>query len=365
MSVKFGIFSLSQIPDQSRRAEAIQEELEEFVLAEQLGYDTAWVAEHLFSTYGVVASTQVIAAAIAALTSRIRIGTAVSIIPFNHPLRTASDFGLIDIQSNGRLNFGVGRAYQPHEFTGLGLEMAESRQMFDEGMEMILAAWTQEKVDHHGKYWSTSGPVEVLPKPAQKPHPPVYMATISPASFQTAADKGWGLQLAAPFTYRTYREEWMDKLAEHLADYEAACVAKGRDPKAAERAILVPFFCAETEDLAVERYARHVEWFYSKVSGHERPVGAAADKLVPGYELQFTEGKKTKEAGLLAFEHLHRHSAAIASDPAGCISKLQFMREKFGITEFILWFNIGGIDTELARESMRLTMDKVIPHISA
>lgn len=362
--MKFGIFSLSQIPDQGRRVKAIQEELEEFQLAEELGYDTAWVAEHLFSTYGVVASTQVIAAAVAAVTTNIRVGTAVSVIPFNHPLRTASDFGLIDVLSDGRLNFGVGRAYQPHEFTALGLDMGRSREMFDEGMDMILGAWTGEKVDHHGKFWSTSGPVEVLPKPVQQPHPPIYMATISPASFDAAAERGWHLQLATPFAYRTYREEWKEKLAEHLDHYEEACVRLGRDPKAAERAILVPFFCAETEELAIERYAKHVEWFYTKVSGHERPVGPDADKIIPGYELQFTEGKKTKEAGLLAFEHLHRNGAAIASDPAGCVTKLRELQEQLGITEFILWFNIGGIDSEMARESMRLTMEQVVPHFA-
>ena len=95
--MKWAVFSLSQMPDQSRRVEAFDEDLDYFVKAEELGYDTVWLAEHLFSTYGVVTSTQVYAAAVAQRTKRIRIGTAVVAIPFNHPLRTASDFALIDI----------------------------------------------------------------------------------------------------------------------------------------------------------------------------------------------------------------------------------------------------------------------------
>ena len=127
--MRWGIFSLSQMPDQSQRVEAFDRDLAQFELAEQLGYDSVWIAEHLFSTYGVVTSTQVLAAAVAQRTSKIRIGTAVVVVPFNHPLRTASDFALIDVLSHGRLDFGIGRAYQPHEFTGLGLPMDQSPSM--------------------------------------------------------------------------------------------------------------------------------------------------------------------------------------------------------------------------------------------
>jgi Luciferase-like monooxygenase len=90
-AMKWGIFSLSQIPDQSRRVAAFEADLRQFELAEELGYDKVWIAEHLFSTYGVVTSTQVYAAAIAQRTKRLRIGMAVVAIPFNHPLRTASE----------------------------------------------------------------------------------------------------------------------------------------------------------------------------------------------------------------------------------------------------------------------------------
>jgi len=129
---QFGIFSLSQVPDLSRVVESFDEDLDFFELAEELGYDKVWIAEHLFSTYGLVTSTQVYAAAIAQRTKRIRIGMAVCAVPFNHPLRTASDFALVDVLSHGRLDFGVGRAYQPHEFIGLGVPMDRSREMLAE-----------------------------------------------------------------------------------------------------------------------------------------------------------------------------------------------------------------------------------------
>src|SRR5581483_2901671 len=357
---KWGVFSLSQFPDQSRRVAAFEADLRQFELAEALGYDKVWIAEHLFSTYGVVTSTQVYAAAIAQRTKRVRIGMAVVVIPFNHPLRTASDFALVDVLSHGRLDFGAGRAYQPHEFNGLGLPMEHSRAMFNEGLEIIVKAWTQEKVAHRGDFWTIEEPVEVLPKPVQQPHPPIYQATISPESFEQAARGGWHLQFATPFTYRTYRERWLDELEAQCKRYEALCVEHGLDPKAAERMMLVPFFVHEDAAQARAIYQPHVEWFYNKVTANQL-AGAAAP--VKGYELTMTEGKRTREMGYLAFDKLDQYSALIADDPAGCIAKLRELKRRFGITEFVLWFSIGGIDPAHAERAMRLTKETVIPYV--
>lgn len=203
--MKWGTFSLSQIPDLSKVPETFETDFEQFQLAEEIGFDTIWIAEHLFSTYGVVTSTQVLAAAIARATKTIRIGMSVVVLPFNHPLRTASDFALVDILSKGRLLFGAGRAYQPHEFVGLGIPMEKSREMYEEALDVILRAWTNDTITHDGEFWKIPQPTQVLPKPVQQPHPPVYQACISPDSFKTAARRGFGLQLASPFTYRTYR----------------------------------------------------------------------------------------------------------------------------------------------------------------
>jgi Luciferase-like monooxygenase len=136
--MKWGIFLLSQFPDQERRVVSFQEELEQCVLAEQLGFTSVWIAEHLFSSYCAVSSAQVFAAAVSVLTKRIRIGTAVVVMPFNHPLRTAADFALVDALSNGRLCLGVGRGYNPAEFAGLGLPIDKSRAMFSEGMDQLV-----------------------------------------------------------------------------------------------------------------------------------------------------------------------------------------------------------------------------------
>ena len=362
--MKWGVFSLSQIPDLERVTEAFDEDMAYFQRAEELGYDTIWLAEHLFSNYGLVTSTQVLAAAVARSTTTIGIGTAVVVIPFNHPLRTASDFALVDVLSHGRLKFGAGRAYQPHEFVGLDLPMAASRQMYGEGLDLVIEAWTNETVAHDGEYWQVREPVQVLPKPVQKPHPPVYQACISPDSFLTAARKGFNLQLASPFSYRTYREDWIDKLAESLEEHEAERERCGFDPKGGERMMLLPFYVDEDGDAARELFGKHVEWFYAKVTNNQQK-GAGPDKVVEGYELTMRESRKTLAGGYLNFDKLYKHGAAIADDPETCAEKLIALQQRLGITEFVLWPNIGGMPAAQAQAAMELAIREVAPRVNA
>jgi len=204
--------------------------------------------------------------------------------------------------------------------------------------------------------------IELLPKPVQQPHPPVYQATISPESFKTAARDGWNLQLASPFTYRTYREAWMDELERHLKAYEDDCAAQGRERKAAERMILLPFFVHESGDKAREIFGQYVEWFYNKVASNQLST-ASGNQVVKGYELTMSEGRKTREMGYLSFDNLIKYGAAIAGNPQECVAKLQEMKARFGITEFVLWSSIGGMPGELCEQSMRLAAAKVMPHL--
>ena len=361
--MKWGTFSLSQIPDLSRVPENFETDFEQFQLAEELGFDTIWIAEHLFSSYGVVTSCQVLAAAIANATKRIKIGMAVVVMPFNHPLRTASDFALVDILSEGRLLFGAGRAYQPHEFVGLGIPMEDSRGMYEEAMDIMLKAWGDEPITHDGEFWTIPQPTDVLPKPVQKPHPPLYQACISPDSFKTAAQKGLGLQLASPFSYRTYREEWVDKIEESIGVYEAECEKAGHDPKGAERMMLLPFFVHESQDEAKRIAQERMEWFYAKVTANQKSVGGQPD-LIKGYELTMAESKKTLEGGYLNFDKLYENGAATADDPATCAEKLNELRERLGITEFVLWTNIGGMPAAESKAAMKLIMNEVAPRVN-
>ena len=124
--------------------------------------------------------------------------------------------------------------------------------------------------------------------------------------------------------------------------------------------MLVPFFVHEDAAQAPAIFKPHVEWFYDKVSPNQL---AGAPAPVKGYELTMAEGKRTREMGYLSFDRLDQFGAIVADSPDGCIAKLREMKRRFGITEFVLWSSIGGIDPALAERSMRLAMERVIPQV--
>ncbi|MBA3347195.1 MAG: LLM class flavin-dependent oxidoreductase, partial [Actinobacteria bacterium] len=189
--MKFGVFFVSETPDDDYKR-AYDETLEQIEYAEHLGFDTVWLAEHHGSTYGSMPSGAVMAAAVAQRTTFIRIGLAVNILPFNNPVRMAEDYAMVDVLSNGRLDYGVGRGYQPDEFAmlGLGDRQETSREIFQESLEVITGLWTHEQFSYSGKYY-TLDHAELHPRPIQKPHPPVYVAAISPETFGLIAEKGY------------------------------------------------------------------------------------------------------------------------------------------------------------------------------
>lgn len=169
--------------------EAIQQELERVRWAEELGFDGVWLREHHFTDYGFLPNTMVMAAHIAAMTRRIRIGSGIVTLPLHHPVRAVEDAALVDVLSRGRLDYGIGRGYQSVEFQGLGVPIDESRERCDEAIDLIIKLWTQSRVTHHGVHYHVED-MKLQPKPVQQPHPPVYYAAISRDSVVHYAEMG-------------------------------------------------------------------------------------------------------------------------------------------------------------------------------
>ena len=150
--------------------------------AEELGYDSIWFAEHHFSNYGYIPNPLLMATRIAAETSKIRVGTAVLVLPFWDPLRVAEDIALTDQLTNGRLEVGVARGYQPFEFRRFGLTMDDARDRTNEALAIISKALTGETFEFQGKYHQIPE-TTLYPKPRQQPHPPIWLAAATPESF--------------------------------------------------------------------------------------------------------------------------------------------------------------------------------------
>jgi alkanesulfonate monooxygenase SsuD/methylene tetrahydromethanopterin reductase-like flavin-dependent oxidoreductase (luciferase family) len=170
------------------------------VRADELGYDYAWVAEHHFSNeYGIMPDVFVYAGYLAALTKRIKIGTAVVTLPLANPLRVAENAAFVDILSNGRFALGLGSGYRQYEFDGFGVDFERRRDIQEEAIPLLMELFHTKRVDHHGDYFSlkVDGAYELFPHSLQQPHPPIFMAGATERSIGVAGRMGFGLFLSS------------------------------------------------------------------------------------------------------------------------------------------------------------------------
>jgi alkanesulfonate monooxygenase SsuD/methylene tetrahydromethanopterin reductase-like flavin-dependent oxidoreductase (luciferase family) len=168
----------------------------EVMEAEELGYDSIWIAEHHFSnSYGVLPDPFVYLGYLAARTSRIKLGSAVMVVPLHHPLRIVENAAFVDILSNGRFQLGLGSGYRPYEFEGLGVSFEDRRSIQQEAIKIIMDGFHKKRIVHEGKHFTVtvSGDHEIFPQGYQQPHPPLFLGAGTEGSIVQAARGGFGL----------------------------------------------------------------------------------------------------------------------------------------------------------------------------
>ncbi|HKN01136.1 MAG TPA: LLM class flavin-dependent oxidoreductase [Candidatus Binataceae bacterium] len=170
------------------------ETMEQIELADRLGFDSVWTVEHHFlNEFSYCSAPEVFLACVSQRTRNIRIGHGVVVLPFNHPVRVAERIAVLDIMSNGRVEFGTGRATTMDELLGFGVRPEETRPRWAEAVEAIPRMWREDPFTMRGQYWTVDPPVSVIPKPIQKPHPPIWVASTNPDTFALAAERGLGV----------------------------------------------------------------------------------------------------------------------------------------------------------------------------
>lgn len=170
----------------------IEETIEQCILADEMGFDAVWFVEHHFlTTFSDSPCPEVIFGALSRLTKRIRLGFGVSVLPYHHPVRVAERVAMVDQLSHGRVEFGTGRS-APYEQLGMGIDPRNTREMWEESLGMIPKIWGSDYFEHEGQFWNVP-PRQVLPKPYQQPHPPIWVAALQPSTYEIAAQKGIGV----------------------------------------------------------------------------------------------------------------------------------------------------------------------------
>src|SRR5246500_4271503 len=170
--MRFGFFDQLPCASGFTERQRYRDIMAQIELGDALGFDTAWLGEiHFSRTFWILADPLMVLTAAAQRTTRIRLGTAVTLLPLHNPVKIAEQAAITDILSNGRLEFGVGRGAFPLYYVGFDVPQEESRERFEEALDFILAAWRSEQFSFKGKYFNAQD-LSVIPRPVQKPHPP-------------------------------------------------------------------------------------------------------------------------------------------------------------------------------------------------
>jgi alkanesulfonate monooxygenase SsuD/methylene tetrahydromethanopterin reductase-like flavin-dependent oxidoreductase (luciferase family) len=229
--MKFGILQFFSWPERRVALPTVyQRALQRIEIMDRTGYDAVWLTEHHFSDYSVCPSIPVMGTYAAARTKRLRIGAGVTLAAFYHPLRLAEELALLDILSEGRVNWGAGRGFDAKEFNTFNVPMTESSDRFREVVDIVLKAWTNERLTYQGKYFSFDD-VEVLPKPLQQPHPPMWVAAGSPDALAWSASMGHSILMDPHSTHVELGDKkkfYKQKMAEYGHSMEGRDVPMAR-----------------------------------------------------------------------------------------------------------------------------------------
>ncbi len=349
--MQFGMMYLFSEFGEKPQAQVFKEFLEEVELAEELGFDSIWLPEHHFSVYGMLGDTLTMAAAIAQRTKRIKIGTAVVLLPLHHPVRVAEQAALVDCLSEGRLLLGVGRAYQPGEFAGFGMDPATSRDRFFEAMDILLKCFSGETFSHDGEFWSCKD-VQLYPRAVQQPHPPIYMAAVSPPSYKLAAQHGLSILRAPRFTSLEVVQEQWNEYAKYMNE-------AGRDPMAQDQPMLLQTYVAETEAEAKETAEPHAMWYHELLQ--KVLPGAPGKEVHASYEIY----DQVRQAHAhVTYEHLASWGSAFGT-PEQVADRVLTYATEAGVNHWMSEMKFGGMSHEETKRSMRLFAAEVMPRVRA
>jgi len=335
--VKFGVMYDFRNPEPWRRPfpDLYRAMLDQIARVEDLGYDNVWLTEHHFVEDGYNPSVLTTAAAIAARTSRIRIGTFVLLLPFHDAVRVAEDAAAVDIWSNGRFDLGIGQGYRAEEFTALCIPREERSARLAEGVELIKRLWTEERVSFAGEFNQVED-MTLTPKPVQQPHPPIWIGARTEKATQRAARLGYNL---------------LGTLGPDPAiPYVRALRECGRNPADYSIAQLRAVYVAKSADQAWDEAGEHLHYMMRNYASW---LGEAMD--APGDERAWPvrSARDLRESPLA--------KSLMIGTPEDCVAKIEAFRKQYACTHLIMATQLAGLDPHNGLRSLELFAKEVMP----
>lgn len=307
-----------------------EETIEECVLAESLGFDSVWLGEH--HNHMLLYPTPLLGlAAIASRTRRVRLGTAVVLLPLHHPVAIAEQGAMVDLISGGRLTLGIGAGYAPEEFAAFGLSTRERGSRLEEGAALLRRLWTEEDVTHAGRHYRVAG-ATIGPRPVQRPRPPIWFA-------------GW----AEPAVRRAARlgDAWLGGPSARL-DEAAACVRTFRAARGEAH--------ADPAGVALIRYVFVADSREAALAA----IGDAAIRVFESTYFRWPHPIVRRPPGVLTAERLAEERIVLGT-PGECIEQIERCRSELGLEHLVCRFSLPGVPRDASLQALERFAREVLP----
>jgi len=346
--MRFDLFFEVAVPPRRGLSEsqAYAETLDQIELADRLGYGCAWLVEHHFLRgYSHASKPELLLAAAAARTRRIRLGHAIIPLPLHHPVHLAERIAALDILSSGRLEVGIGRGFSPREYAVFGADPGASREVVEESLDILMQSFARRPVTYHGRHFRIDA-LDILPHVLQEPHPPMWTAAVSPETYDWAAARRLGV-LAGPF------KPWF-MVYHDIGRYRAAW----REAAPPRIGMTVGMLCLGDGQRARRLAKDPFTWFYRELYRAALPV---LERLYPGYE-QLRELGRFRALIKLGVDLglADAFGLAVVGDPTEVRAKIGRYADA-GVTHLLCAFGAGALEAAVTRESMELFARVVMP----
>ena len=365
--MRIGLFYQIQVPKPwtaSSESDRIYEALEQIPFAEEQGFESVWFSEHHFRpVWSHNSAPDLTLAAVSQRTSRIRLGIGVVLAPIHHPLHVAARMATLDILSHGRVDVGLGRTGYPYQLTPYGSDLHDTRGMWQEFADVLPRIWTQETISYQGTYFQIP-PREVLPKPVQRPHPPLWSACGSDETARLTGSLGMGGLFGS--------EGGPGRVEQLMALYQDALQTASSDLGGPTRraALMTAGYCHEDPRVVAERGTELVGWYIEQQRERARLVWRDYDPntVPPDYKGYYARDQRLASGPHpgepTPHEVREQGTSFCVGTPAECIRFLE-LYEALGIEEVILLCAIGPAQHQEVLHTLRLFGEQVIPHFQA
>ena len=341
--MKFGVgyYSLQSPPHHPRSHKDLYSEmLTEIETADQMGFDSAWLTEHHFLQDGYCPSILLTAAAIAARTKNIRIGTGVLLIPLHDPVRVAEDAAVTDLISGGRLILGLGLGYRQEEFDGFGRQLKERKGRIEESLEIFQNAWTEGSFSLDGKYYKIDN-MDITPKPVQQPIP-IWIGAFTEPAIKRAARIGAPLYVPAIGVI---------PIIKYLFDMHSSFLEEfGKNPDDFEKPLVREVYISD----------KNADDIWEDIKEH---VTYTAKGYASWGSMVDTEGNLLSDPSDPILYDIARKQSIIGT-PEECIEQIKEYQNNLPIDNLICRFKFPGISHDEAMRSMKLFVENVLPEVS-